>query len=578
MEEACCPCPRRELMNYQYISDFFIVLAYFSIPLELIYFVKKSSFFPYRWVLIQFGAFIVLCGATHLINLWTQGPHSENLDRVMTAAKVSTAVISCATALMLVHVIPDLLSAKMREFFLKMRAEELDRVMGIMRKEKDLERDVRVLVQEIRAPGLDPPAVLRAAMAGLARTFALEECAFWTPSPSALELRLSHTLRHQTLLGSAVSADAPAVSRVCLSNQAVRIPHTSPLARICPSLGRYVPPEVVAVRVPLPPSDRPVFAVLVLMLPADSAMRWRPHELDLLPAVADQIAAALAQAALFEEAARAADQLLAQSLALDQARRAAERAADACRGLLAVVGRGLRTPLQSLLVVSSLLLEQDLAPQPRIMAETLRQSGGFMAALLGDVFESRRQLEPAAFDLPSFLRDVVAMVRPVAAVKNLSLSLAMAPDLPSSVSGDRNRLATVILHLAGNAVKFSRQGSVVVAASVATDARLPDCLPPASNSHFYLRITVQDTGCGFRPQDLPRLFEVSAGGLGLALCRRLVSLMGGQIWLESEGPEQGCTAVFLVKLGRFHNPTGPVDSMLTEGTSLPRATWHQRIS
>ena len=68
-------------------SDAFIALAYFSIPLELIYFVKKATFFPYRWVLVQFGAFIILCGLTHMINLWTFGIHSRSIAVVMTIAK-----------------------------------------------------------------------------------------------------------------------------------------------------------------------------------------------------------------------------------------------------------------------------------------------------------------------------------------------------------------------------------------------------------------------------------------------------------------------------------------------------------
>lgn len=104
-----CECigglwPSGNILNrYQYVSDFFIALAYFSIPLELIYFVKRSAVFPYRWVLVQFGAFIVLCGSTHLINMWTFREHTKTVAMVMTIAKVLTAVVSCATALMLVR-------------------------------------------------------------------------------------------------------------------------------------------------------------------------------------------------------------------------------------------------------------------------------------------------------------------------------------------------------------------------------------------------------------------------------------------------------------------------------------------
>ena len=206
----------------------------------------------------------------------------------MTAAKVSTAIISCATALMLVHVIPDLLSAKMREFFLKVRAEELDRVMGIVQKEKETERGIRILIQEIRA-SMDTAVIIQTAMVGLGRMFGLEECAIWTPSQSGSEMRLLQTLRHHSFVGSAVRFDLPLIGSVRNTNKAVRIPHTSPLARICPFLGRHVPPEVLAVRVMIPGIGRQSFAVMVLMLPPDSAMKWRQHELELVPVVADQV-------------------------------------------------------------------------------------------------------------------------------------------------------------------------------------------------------------------------------------------------------------------------------------------------
>lgn len=96
----------------QLASDFLIALAYFSIPLELIYFVSFSHVFPFRWIIIQFGAFIVLCGLTHFISIWTYGPHSFLVMLLQTILKIATALVSCATAITLVHVIPTLLHVK----------------------------------------------------------------------------------------------------------------------------------------------------------------------------------------------------------------------------------------------------------------------------------------------------------------------------------------------------------------------------------------------------------------------------------------------------------------------------------
>nr|AAL40904.1 ethylene receptor [Petunia x hybrida] len=201
------------LMKYQYLSDFFIALAYFSIPVELVYFVQKSAVFPYRWVLVQFGAFIVLCGATHLINLWTSTAHTRTLAIVMTTAKVLTAVVSCATALMLVHIIPDLLSVKTRELFLKNKAAELDREMGLIRTQEETGRYVRMLTHEIRST-LDRHTILKTTLVELGRALGLEECALWMPTRTGLELQLSYTLRHQNPVGFTVPIQLPFMPRL----------------------------------------------------------------------------------------------------------------------------------------------------------------------------------------------------------------------------------------------------------------------------------------------------------------------------------------------------------------------------
>jgi ethylene receptor len=287
------------LMKYQYISDFFIALAYFSIPLELIYFVKKSAVFPYRWVLVQFGAFIVLCGATHLINLWTFTMHSRTVAIVMTTAKVLTAVVSCATALMLVHIIPDLLSVKTRELFLKNKAAELDREMGLIRTQEETGRHVRMLTHEIRST-LDRHTILKTTLVELGRTLALEECALWMPTRTGLELQLSYTLRQQNPVGYTVPIHLPVINQVFSNNRAVKIAPNCPVARIRPLAGKYVPGEVVAVRVPLlhlsnfqindwPELSTKRYALMVLMLPSDSARQWHVHELELVEVVADQV-------------------------------------------------------------------------------------------------------------------------------------------------------------------------------------------------------------------------------------------------------------------------------------------------
>ncbi|KAJ7547217.1 hypothetical protein O6H91_08G075300 [Diphasiastrum complanatum] len=419
-EEAFWPADDL-LMRYQYISDFFIALAYFSIPLELIYFVKKSAVFPYRWVLVQFGAFIVLCGATHLISLWTFAPHSRTVAAVMSVSKVLTAVVSCATALMLVHIIPDLLSVKTRELFLKNKAAELDREMGLIRTQEETGRHVRMLTHEIRST-LDRHTILNTTLVELGKTLALEECALWMPTRSGLELQLSHTLRTTNPMAVTVPLHHPTIIQVFNSNRAVAISSNSPVAATRPRTGKYVEGDVVAVRVPLlhlsnfrvggwSDSGKRPYALMVLMLPSDSARRWHIHELELVEVVADQVAVALSHAAILEESMRARDLLMEQNVALDMARREAETAICARNDFLAVMNHEMRTPMHAIIAMASLLQETKMTPEQRSMVETVLRSSNLLATLISDVLDLSRledgslDLDTRNFNLPTVFRE-----------------------------------------------------------------------------------------------------------------------------------------------------------------------------
>nr|GLL42562.1 probable ethylene response sensor 1 [Ipomoea trifida] len=579
------------LVKYQYISDFFIAFAYFSIPLELIYFVHKSAFFPYRWVLMQFGAFIVLCGATHLINLWTFSSHSKTVAIVMTIAKISTAIVSCVTALMLVHIIPDLLSVKTRELFLKTRAEELDREMGLIIKQEETGRHVRMLTHEIRST-LDRHTILRTTLVELGRTLDLAECALWMPTQRGMVLQLSHTLNNLIPVGSTVPINLGIINDIFNSSGAILIPHSCELAKMrSTNTGRHVPPEVAAVRVPLihlsnfqindwPELSAKSYAVMVLILPMNGIRKWREHELELVQVVADQVAVALSHAAILEESMRAHDQLMQQNIALDLARQEAEMAIHARNDFLAVMNHEMRTPMHSVIALCSLLLETDLNPEQRVMMETILKSSNLLATLINDVLDLSRledgslELENVTFNLHGVFREVVNMIKPIAAVKKLSTSLSLALDVPIHAVGDAKRLTQIMLNVAGNAVKFTKEGQISIEASVAKPdyirgSRQGEFYPPSTEGHFYLRMQVKDSGSGISPQDIPLIFTKftearsasnrsnSGAGLGLAICRRFVQLMGGHIWIESEGLGKGTTVTFIVKLGSCNYPNAP---------------------
>jgi ethylene receptor len=499
------------LMRYQYISDFFIALAYFSIPLELIYFVKKSAIFPYRWVLVQFGAFIVLCGATHFINLWTFSAHTRAVAVVLTVAKIFTAVVSCATALMLVHIIPDLLSVKTRELFLKNKAAELDREMGLIRTQEETGRHVRMLTHEIRST-LDKNTILKTTLVELGKTLSLEECNLWMPTNSGQELQLSHTLRQTDFGLVTVPIHHTTIKQVFSSNRAVVISPNSPVCISRPRQGKYVIGDVVAVRVPLihltnfhpgdwPDSSKRPFALMVLMLPSDSARRWHVYELELVEVVADQVAVALSHAAILEETMQARDLLMEQNVQLDMARREAETAICARNDFLAVMNHEMRTPMHAIIALSSLLQETELTPEQRSMVDTVLKSSNLLATLINDVLDLSRledgslELDMNTFKLPQIFIDVRNLVKPITSLKKLQVSLTLAPGLPPIVVGDDKRLMQTALNVVGNAVKFTKEGSISIKVCLerpehTVDPLVPEFHPMQGEQHCYIRVEV----------------------------------------------------------------------------------------
>ncbi|MEU0093241.1 GAF domain-containing protein [Kribbella sp. NPDC006257] len=258
--------------------------------------------------------------------------------------------------------------------------------------------------------------------------------------------------------------------------------------------------------------------------------RKRPGEftaetLTLLEMFADQSALALLNAQLYRE-------LKQRSAELEIASRHKSE-------FLASMSHELRTPLNAVLGFSEVLLEQMFGPVNERQEEYLRDihgSGKHLLELLNEILDlskveaGRMELEYSTFGLRALLDHTAAMVRERAAAHAIDLRVEVAPEI-EQVYADELRLKQVVLNLITNAVKFTDdEGSVVVRANqVGTE----------------IWITVTDTGHGVPPEDRERIFESfqqggrgasreEGTGLGLTLSRRIVELLGGRMWLESE--------------------------------------------
>lgn len=245
--------------------------------------------------------------------------------------------------------------------------------------------------------------------------------------------------------------------------------------------------------------------------------------------------------------------------ALEAALRNAELAKRARGDFLAKMSHEIRTPLNAILGLTHLGLGDELPAKTRRQLEHIQGSGQHLLGLLNDVLDvakidaGKLVLTWSELDLNQLLRDVVQMTEPRAKEKGLTLTLALAANVPHRVRGDALRLRQVLINLVGNAVKFTDQGGVVVRARSTADGLL----------HF----EVEDTGLGLTEEQQTRLFQsfeqgdnsttrrFGGTGLGLAICKQLVSLMGGQVGVRSK-PGRGSTFWFTAALP------------LTEGTPV----------
>lgn len=253
---------------------------------------------------------------------------------------------------------------------------------------------------------------------------------------------------------------------------------------------------------------------------------------------------------------------------------ALHEASNAKSAFLAHMSHEIRTPINAIMGMNEMILRETGDASIREYAENAVSASRALLSIINDILDlskiesGKMELVPMEYPLSELLNDVVNMVQIRADQKNLALSVQIDNALPSRLYGDAVRFQQIMVNLLNNAVKYTQKGTVTFALSSCELSECPVEVKPPEESAVVLVVQVRDTGIGIRPEDLGNLFrefvrldseknrKVEGTGLGLALTRRFVRLMGGTIAVESIYGEGTLFTAWIPQAVRSAEPIG----------------------
>ncbi|BBD68893.1 multi-sensor hybrid histidine kinase [Nostoc commune NIES-4072] len=546
-----CYLWQTNLVGLHILSDAFIALAYYSIPATLFYFVRKRQDLPFDWIFLLFSAFIVACGTTHLIEIWTLWHPIYWLSGFV---KAITAMISVVTAIQLIPLVPQALALPSPAQLEQANQELQTQIAERLRVEKELrkyqnhlEEMVAVRTNEISKTNeqlqqeiLERQRILEILRQSEERSRYLAEAIpqlVWTTNPNGecdyfnqnwceyTGLTLEQSLGsgwlaalHPDDIQNANEVWSNAVKNSTIYNNEYRFKRASD--------GSYR--WQLARGLPLKDEQGIVvkwFGTCTDIHEQKQILEERAHLLEL-----EQVARAKA-----ETANRIKDEFLA------------------------VLSHELRTPLNAILGWSKLLQTGRLNQTKTSEAlATIERNATLQVQLIEDLLDISRILQGkltlniTKINLESTILSALQTMRLAAEAKSIEISTVFEP-LMGEVMGDSTRLQQVVWNLLSNAVKFTPKGGKV-------EVRL-------EQADGYAQIIVTDTGKGISAEFLPFVFDYfrqadststrnfGGLGLGLAIVRNIVEIHGGIVKADSHGEDKGATFTVSLPLLQDESPS-----------------------